>query len=137
MVENDINELTIEEIVEFCKEKFGLEKMLDQIDDDELLDTIDNGEILFYLDGTYALSNHDDDVREEGYNEGFSDCYNDLYCDKKDMINMIAEYSPDDLHKFICDVMNVGYADQSIIENSFKSIIERLNKNSFNIRYEH
>lgn len=132
-----IDDLSIKEIVKFCNKKFGLNEMLDQIDVDVLLDTIDNDEIMLYLDGTYALENHDDEIRTESYNEGYSDCHDDMYATKNEMIDSIREYSSDDLHKFICDIMNVGYADQSIIEKSFKSIIERLNKNSFNIRYEH
>ena len=97
----------------------------DKIDARYLLDVFDKDDILWYLEGSYDLENHDDDVRKEYHDELYKEIFEEVEStydfNYKQFIKDIAEeYSPDDYHKLICDILGVGYYDKDRFKERIK-----------------
>ena len=50
--------------------------------------------------------------------------------------DIVEEYSPDDYHKLICNVLGIGYYDNEGFKEKIKGFIDKLNKNSYGIKYD-
>ena len=140
-LEDIIYELPIEDVMEAVKSEFTIEDIIGELDRDDILDCFDKDDILWYLEGSYDLENHDDDVRKEYHDTLYEEIIEEVEStydfNYKQFIKDIAEeYSSDDYHKLICDILDVGYYDKDLLKERIKVFINKLNKNNYGIKYD-
>ena len=66
-LEDIISESSVEDVMEAVKSEFTIEDIVGEFDREDILDCFDKDDILWYLEGSYDLEKHDDEVKEEYY----------------------------------------------------------------------
>ena len=140
-LEDIIAESSVEDVMEAVRSEFTIEDIVGELDRDDILDCFDKDDILWYLEGSYDLEKHDDEVKEEYYHTMYEEILEEIEStydfNYKQFIKDIAEeYSPDDYHKLICNILGVGYYDKDGIKERMKEFINKLNKNNYDIKYD-
>lgn len=140
-LEDIISESSVEDVMEAVRSEFTIEDIVGELDRDDILDCFDKDDILWYLEGSYDLEKHDDEVKEEYYHTMYEEIVEEIEStydfNYKQFIKDIAEeYSPDDYHKLICNILGVGYYDKDGFKEKIKEFIDKLNKNSYGIKYD-
>jgi hypothetical protein len=88
-------------------DSFGVDDILDSFDDDDLLDKLEN---------TWALKDHDDEVRAEYYNEVIDEIATNIENETRHKIQNYSNYSADELHRLLCDIVGCSYYDSTMLE---------------------
>ena len=140
-LEDIISESSIEDVMDAVRSEFTIEDIVGELYRDDVLDCFDKDDILWYLEGSYDLEKHDDEVKEEYYHTMYEEIVEELEStydfNYKQFIKDIAEeYSPDDYHKLICNILGVGYYDKDGFKERMKEFIDKLNKNNYDIKYD-
>ena len=140
-LEDIIAESSIEDVMDAIRSEFTIEDIVGELNRDDILDCFDKDDILWYLEGSYDLEKHDDEVKEEYYHTMYEEVLKELEdtydFNYKQFVNDICnEYSPDDYHKLICNILGVGYYDKDGFKEKMKQFINKLNKNNYNIKYD-
>ena len=140
-LEDIISESSVEDVMEAVRSEFTIEDIVGELGRDDILDCFDKDDILWYLEGSYELENHDDAVKEEYYHAMYEEIVKEVEStydfNYKQFIKDIAkEYSPDDYHKLICNILGVGYYDKDGFKEKMKEFIDKLNKNNYDIKYD-
>lgn len=140
-LEDIIAESSIEDVMDAVRSEFTIEDIVGELDRDDILDCFDKDDILWYLEGSYDLEKHDDEVKEEYYHTMYEEIVEEIEStydfNYKQFIKDIAEeYSPDDYHKLICNILGVGYYDKDGFKERMKEFIDKLNKNNYDIKYD-
>lgn len=140
-LEDIISESSIEDVMEAVRSEFTIEDIVGELDRDDILDCFDKDDILWYLEGSYDLEKHDDEVKEEYYHTMYEEIVEEIEStydfNYKQFIKDIAEeYSPDDYHKLICNILGIGYYDKDGFKIKWKKFIDKLNKNNYDIKYK-
>lgn len=140
-LEDIISESSVEDVMEAVRSEFTIEDIVGELGRDDILDCFDKDDILWYLEGSYDLEKHDDEVKEEYYHTMYEEIVEEIECtydfNYKQFIKDIAEeYSPDDYHKLICNILGVGYYDKDGFKERMKELINKLNKNNYDIKYD-
>ena len=140
-LEDIISESSVEDVMEAVRSEFTIEDIVGELDRDDILDCFDKDDILWYLEGSYDLEKHDDEVKEEYYHTMYEEIVEEIEStydfNYKQFIKDIAEeYSPDDYHKLICNILGVGYYDKDEFKERMKEFINKLNKNNYDIKYD-
>lgn len=115
------------DVIEALKEKYSTTEIIDELDVEDILESIDDSDLLDALDGTCTLEDHDDNVRSEYYNDVIKDCVEELEQDNDEYMKDIQNWSNDDLHTFICDIVGCGYYDTFV----FDKLKDKLKNNSY------
>ena len=141
VLEDIIAESSIEDVMDAVRSEFTIEDIVGELDRDDILDCFDKDDILWYLEGSYDLEKHDDEVKEEYYHTMYEEIVEEIEStydfNYKQFIKDIAEeYSPDDYHKLICNILGVGYYDKDGFKERMKEFIDKLNKNNYDIKYD-
>ena len=140
-IKDIISESSIKDVMEAVRSEFTIKDIVGEFDRDDILDCFDKDDILWYLEGSYDLEKHDDEVKEEYYHTIYEEIVEEIEStydfNYKQFIKDIAEeYSPDDYHKLICDILGVGYYDKDRFKEKIKVFINKLNKNNYGIKYD-
>ena len=140
-LEDIISESSVEDVMEAVRSEFTIEDIVGELDRDDILDCFDKDDILWYLEGSYDLEKHDDEVKEEYYHTMYEEIVEEIEStydfNYKQFIKDIAEeYSPDDYHKLICNILGVGYYDKDGFKERMKEFLNKLNKNNYDIKYD-
>lgn len=129
--DEDIKEMIssrgLREVMEIIQEEYSLCDILDDLPKNEILDNIDANERLDSLENTWELEQHDEEIKHECINEWIDEFNKEKEEQSKNMFN----WSPDELHKLLCDGFGYGYYDNNISDR----IKEILNKNTYNVKY--
>ena len=141
VLENNISESSIEDVMDAVRSEFTIEDIVSELDRDDVLDCFDKDDILWYLEGSYELENHDDDVRKEYHDTLYEEIIEEVesvydFNYKQFVKDISEEYSPDDYHKLICNILGVGYYDKDGFKEKMKEFINKLNKNNYDIKYD-
>lgn len=139
-LEDIISESSVEDVMEAVRSEFTIEDIVGELDRDDILDCFDKDDILWYLEGSYDLEKHDDEVKETYYYEMYDEVLKELedtydFNYKQFVKDLAEEYSPDDYHKLICNILGVGYYDKEGFKEKLKKFIDKLNKNNYDIKY--
>lgn len=139
-LEDVIASSSVEDVMEAVKAEFTIDDIVGELERDDVLDCFNNDDILWYLEDTWELDRHDDEVKEDYYHTLYEEIIEEVEStydfNYKQFIKDIAEeYSPDDYHKLICDIIGVGYYDKDAFKEKIKEFINKLNKNNYNIKY--
>lgn len=139
-LEDIISESSVEDVMEAVRSEFTIEDIVCELDRDDILDCFDKDDILWYLEGSYVLEKHDDEVKETYYYEMHDEVLKELedtydFNYEQFVKDLAEEYSPDDYHKLICNILGVGYYDKEGFKEKLKKFIDKLNKNNYDIKY--
>ena len=55
---------------------------------------------------------------------------------EKDFITNLREDYPDEVHKFICNLIGSSYCNQEEFNQKLKEFFHKLNNNSYGIKYK-
>ena len=140
-LEDIISESSVEDVMEAVRSEFTIEDIVGELGRDDILDCFDKDDILWYLEGSYELENHDDTVKEEYYHTLYDEIVEEVestydFNYKQFVKDLAEEYSPDDYHKLICNILGVGYYDKDGFKEKMKEFIDKLNKNNYDIKYD-
>ena len=130
-----IKQSDISDVIDALLDVYKMREIVNELGEDNVIEEIDNDDLLDYLDGTWTLDDYISNIRLESYNEGMEDAHKDyeLYIDNK--LNDLQKCNADELHRFICDYMGIGYYDKKGFDKHIKEVIKNLNTNTFGIKY--
>lgn len=131
-VKEVMKSLDIYDLMSIIKDEYSVGEIISNLDTDDIFQCIDDSEMLDYLDGTYELDDHDDEVRTRYHNDVLEDIINKLERDYTEYNKNIQNWPADELHRFICDIAGCSYYDSSVIEQ----LKEKLNNNSYIKNYK-
>lgn len=133
-VKEMIEKCNLSDLIHIILETYDASDIVDELDADEnILDKFDDGDLLDHLEGTYALENHDDDVRRQYDYELREEIELDLYKQYKDNINDIKNYDIDQMRKFFCNLLDVGYYDDNGLFNGLNDLIQKMNSSIYKL----
>lgn len=131
-VKEAMKSLDIYDLMNIIKDEYSVGEIISNLDTDDIFQCIDDSEMLDYLDGTYELDDHDDEVRTRYHNDVLEDIINKLERDYTEYNKNIQNWPADELHRFICDIAGCSYYDSSVLEQ----LKEKLNNNSYIKNYK-
>ena len=130
-IKDFIKDVPFSDLMKAIQDEYDLYDILEELPKDDILDEFNKDDLLDKLDGSWELESHDEEVRDEYYRDLYDLLVKEIKGEEKDLISEISEYSPDELHRFICDVVGCGYYEQKGINK----IKEKLDKNNYGIKY--
>lgn len=123
----------LRDILGIIQEEYSLYDILDELSKNEILDEFDDDDLLDHLEGTYALEEHDDEVRKQYDYELREEIGLNLYKQYKDDIDDIKNYNVDQMRKFFCDLLDIGYYDDDGLFNGLNDLIKKMNSSIYKI----
>lgn len=130
-----IKNSNIYDLMKAIQEEYSLFDIIGELPSEEILDNIDDGDRLDSLEDTWALRSHDDEIREQTYKEYIDDWIDECQSNERDKINNLSNINGDELHELICNVIGCGYYDQEEFDKCLNKFKDKLNKNSYGIKY--
>ena len=98
--------------------------------DDDLLEHLENSDALRYHDEEV-----EDDYHDKMYDEIMDELFDCYEFNKKEFMKELEDSNADDLHMFLCNLLGIGYYDKEGFEIKWKEFIDKMNKNSYDIKY--
>ena len=126
----------LSDIVDILEDEYSTRDILDEFTKNEILDEMDDDDLLDHIEHSYALEQHDNEVREIYYRECIDEWLDELSGREREKLDELRNCYPDDLHQFICDLIGVGYYDKEGLMKGLGNLKDKLNKNSYGIKYE-
>lgn len=123
----------LRDILGIIQEEYSLYDILDEFPQNEILDEFDDDNLLDHLEGTYTLEEHDNDVRRQYDYELREEIELDFSRKYKDDIDDIKNYNVDQMRKFFCDLLDVGYYDDDGLFNGLNDLIKKMNSSIYKI----
>ena len=130
-IEDFVKSVPLSDLMKTIKDTYGVYDIIESLHKSEVLSEFNKDDLLDELYGSWELEAHDDDIRADYYQEIYDDMCQEMNEKLNEKKNELSELNPDNLHKHICDIANCGYYNQNAIDD----LKERLNKNSYNIKY--
>lgn len=131
-VKEVISSRGLQETMEIIQNEYSLDEILETLPPDDLLDNISNDDMIDYLEGTWELDRYGDDIRAQCHSEILDEVLNEIKTDNENHIANIYNWSADELHHLICDIVGCAYYDNTV----YDKLKERLNKNTYGVKYE-
>lgn len=125
----------LRDIMNIIQEEYSLDEILDELPTNEILENISEDDRLDSLDGTWTLDNHDEEIKNQTYKEYIDELVDEWQANEKDKLSQLQDSNADNLHQFICDLIGVGYYDNEGFKREISKLRDKLNKNSYNIKY--
>lgn len=133
-IKDMIEKCNLSDLMNIILETYDASDIVDELDADEnILDKFDDDDLLDHLEGTYALSKHDDEVRNTYDYELREKIELNLYKQYKDNIDDVKNYNVDQMRKFFCDLLDVGYYDDDGLFNELNDLIKKMNSSIYKI----
>lgn len=133
-VKEMVEKYNLSDLMRLILETYDTSDIVDELDDDEnILDKFDDDDLLDHLEGTYTLTNHDDDIRRQYDYELREEIELECYNKYKDDIDDIKNYNVDQMRKFFCDLLDVGYYDDNGLFNGLNDLIKKMNSSIYKI----
>lgn len=130
-VKEAMKSLDIYDLMSIIKDEYSIGEIISNLDINDILQCIDNDEMLDYLDGTYELEDHDSEVKTQYHNDVLEDIIDKLERDYTEYNKNIQNWPPDELHRFICDIVGCNRYDKTVIDK----LLQKLKNNTY-INYE-
>lgn len=131
-VKEAMKSLDIYDLMSIIKDEYSVREIINNLDIDDVFQCIDDSEMLDYLDGTWELDNHDDEVRTQYYDNVLEDIIDKLEKDYTEYNKNIQNWPSDELHRFICNIVGCTYYDSTVLEQ----LKEKLNNNNYIENYK-
>ena len=121
----------LHDVIQIIQSEYSLDDIIDELPKDEILDNIDERDLLKKLDGSWELDEHDEQVKNECYNEIYYEIVEDLNRKEHNIIEDLQDGNADDLRKFFCDLFGIGYYDECGLFDGFKKLFKKLEKSTY------
>ena len=131
-IEDFVKSVPFSDLMKTIQNQYSIDDIVDEMDKGEIMDVIGDDELFSHIENSVTMEMHDDDVKEQVYQEYVDEWIDEMKAQEKDYITNLYNANSDDFHEFLCDTLGCGYYDQSIV-NKLK---EKLKNNSFGIDYE-
>lgn len=131
-IEDFVKSVPLSDLMKIIQDQYCIDDIVNEMDKEEIMDVIGDDELFSHIENSGVMEMHDDDVKEQVYQEYVNEWIDEMKTQEKDYIANLYNANSDDFHKFLCDTLGCGYYDQSIV-NKLK---EKLKNNSFGIDYE-
>ena len=113
----DIIEKTdLDTLIGIIRSEHSINDIIDSFGTDDILDSFDDDDLLDKLENTWTLKDHDDDVRAEYYDEVIDEVATNIENETRRKIQDYSNYTPDELHRLLCDIVGCSYYDSTVIE---------------------
>lgn len=133
-VKEIVENYNLSDLIHIILETYDASDIVAELDDDEnILDKFDDNDLLDHLEGTYALEKHDDEVCTQYDYELREEIELDVSRKYKDDIDNIKNYNVDQMRKFFCDLLDVGYYDDNGLFNGLNDLIKRMNSSIYKL----
>lgn len=130
-IEEIIKDVPLSELMIMIQHQYNTDDIIDNLDKEDILDAIGDDELLYHIENSVVMDEHDDEIKEQVYREYIDEWIEEFNSSHRNFIDELRDYNPDDLHEHICEIANCGYYDQE----SINKIKDKLNKNTFGIKY--
>lgn len=130
-IEEMIKDVPLSDLMEMIQHQYNTDDIIDQMDKEDILDAIGDDELLYHIENSVVMDEHDDEVKEQVYREYIDEWIEEFNTSHRNFTDELRDSNPDDLHEHICEIANCGYYDQE----SINKIKDKLNKNTFGIKY--
>jgi len=130
-IENFIKNVSFSDLMKIIQDEYSMDDIIDELDKNEIMESIGDEELFSYIENSYVMDIHDDEMNEQIYKECMDELAADFEYSQKNEIKRLQDSNSDDLHEHICEIANCGYYDQ----NSIDKFKDKLNKNCFGIKY--
>ena len=131
-----IKDRGLSDIMSLIQDVYCLDDIVEELNEDEVLDYYSDETLLEHLQSTYALEEHDSEVRNQYDYDLREQIVDDVYRQNRNDLKHLIDLNADDLHRFICNVIGCGYYDQERLNEGLKKLQDKLNTNNYNIKYE-
>lgn len=111
-----IKKTDLDTLISMIRSEHRINDIIDSFGADDILDSFDDNDLLDKLENTWTLKDHDDDVRDEYYDEVIDEVAKRIEYDTRRKIQDYSNYSADDLHRLLCDIVGCSYYDSTVIE---------------------
>jgi len=125
----------IRDILGIIQEEYSLYDIIDELPKNEILDEFDDDELMDHLENSYALDQYKDSIKDDLYREYIDEWLEEVEKRNKDYITHLTEADGDELHRFICNIIGCGYYDKEGFKKGLKKIKDKLNQNTYEIKY--
>lgn len=127
-VKEIIKSYKLSDFINIMLDVYDTSDIVDELDaNEEILNKFDDDYLLDHLEGSYTLEKHDDEVRNTYDYELREKIELDLYKQHKDNIDDIKNYDIDQMRKFFCNLLDVGYYDDNGLFNGLNDLIKKMN----------
>ena len=130
-IEDFIKSVPFSDLMKTIQNQYSTDDIIDEMDKEEIMDVIGDDELFSHIENSCVMDEHDDEIKEQVYHEYVDEWIEDFKTSHKNLIEELQDAKPDDLHIHMCELGNCGYYDQKSINN----LKDKLNKNSFGIKY--
>lgn len=134
-IDDFIKSVPFSDLMKSIQDEYSLDDILFELPKHEILDNLDKDDLLDKLNGSWELEQHDEEVKNNYYSEIYDEIIKEIEEKEIDKINEVENYSPDELHQFICNILGIGYYDQNGLKEGINKLKEKLNNNTYNINY--
>ena len=135
-IDDFVKSVPLSDLMKSIQDEYFLDDILLELPKSEILENFDKDDLLYELEGSWELDKHDEEIRQETYKEYVDEWTEEMKANEKDYIDNLYNANGDDLHTFICDIIGCGYYDKEGLMNGLKNIKDKLNNNTYNIKYE-
>ena len=115
-IQEMIDKTDLDTLIGIIRSKHGINDIIDSFGADDILDSFDDNDLLDKLENTWALKDHDEDVRAEYYDEVIDEVATNIENETHRKIQDYSNYTPDELHRLLCDIVGCSYYDSTVIE---------------------
>jgi len=130
-IEEMIKDVSFSDLMKIIQNHYSTDDIVDELDKEDILDAIGDDVLLYHIENSTVMDEHDNDIKEQVYREYIDEWIEDFNTSHRNFIDELQNSNPDDLHEHICEIANCGYYDQE----SINKIKDKLNKNTFGIKY--
>ena len=115
-IQEMIEKTDLDTLIGIIRSKHSINDIIDSFGVDDILDSFDDDDLLDKLENTWALKDHDEDVRAEYYDEVIDEVATNIENETRRKIQDYGNYTPDELHRLLCDIVGCSYYDSTVIE---------------------
>jgi len=126
----------ISEMVNFLEEEYSCGEIVTELGDDNVLDCFSDEELYDKIENSSLIEDVKQEAKDECYHEYIDEWIDELKDQEKDFIGNVRNFSADDLHTLICDIIGCGYCDEKSLKEGLNKFKERLNKNCYKVKYD-
>ena len=134
-VQEAIQSYGLENTLVYLKNEYGLDEIIDEIGTEEIMDEIGDDRLFDHIRDSWIIEDHDNEIIEGHGEVEYDKGFNDGIKETEKMFNNLADEHPDKFHRFFCDLLGCGYYDQEGINDKLKDFNDKLNKNSYGVKY--
>ena len=134
-IEDFVKSVPFSDLMKIIQDEYSIDDIIYELDQDDILNAIGDDELFSHIENSAIMDDHDNDIKDQVYKEYIDEWIEEFYANKKSFLENLKEENLDEVHKFICNLIGCGYANQNEFNKKINEFRNKLNKNSFEIKY--